>query len=112
MEIEKSLLEITGTETAEEALEAIKFLKQAVREQNSFISNMGLLSMVIGPHGLAFFMPSPGLIDSIEGLGMVDKALADFSGILAKQRKFIYEQVTQKVITQEKGSDGNSTDVV
>jgi hypothetical protein len=95
MEIEKRLLEVTGTQNVDDAFKAIERLGGTLMEQNNFIANMSLLSFIIGPQGLAFFMPSPGLITSIEGLAMVDKALSDFAGILAQQRQLVYQQATQ-----------------
>jgi len=60
-----------------EAEEVLDGLAKMTREQGNALDFMGVITMMIAPHGLFKYTASPNLVHTVEGLSAVEAALLD-----------------------------------
>lgn len=97
------LLQATGKQTLEEAVNVVKNVLTVAARQNHILSNMGVVTIVYGPTGMGLFTLSPEATQSLEGLAMVEKAILDFQTSLIQRRQQLLsmQRMTQPEIPKE-----------
>jgi hypothetical protein len=86
-EVVQKLLELTGKQSLDEAVDVVENVLTVAAKQNYILSNMGVLTIVYGPTGMGLFTLSPDATTSLEKLAMVEKAILDFQASLIQQRQ-------------------------
>ena len=86
-EVVQKLLELTGKQSIDEAVEVVENVLTVAAKQNFILSNMGVLTIVYGPTGMGLFTLSPDATASLEKLSMVERAILDFQASLIQQRQ-------------------------
>jgi hypothetical protein len=86
-EVVQKLLELTGKQSLDDAVEVVENVLTVAAKQNYILSNMGVLTIVYGPTGMGLFTLSPDATTSLEKLAMVEKAILDFQASLIQQRQ-------------------------
>jgi hypothetical protein len=94
-EVVQKLLELTGKQSIDEAVEVVENVLTVAAKQNYILSNMGVLTIVYGPTGLGLFTLSPDAMTSLERLAMVEKAILDFQASLIQRRQTLMSQKEQ-----------------
>ena len=83
----QKLLQVTGKQILEEAVNVVESVLTVAARQNHILSNMGVLTIVYGPTGMGLFTLSPDATTSLEKLAMVERAVLDFQNSLIQQRQ-------------------------
>ena len=98
----EQLKKLVGVEDEQEALTRVARVLDVAAQQNAFLSNMASLTLVIGPQGLGYYNASPVLMDTEEGLDVLEQAIQDFQRYMLNQRKAL--KVARKQKPEEKVS--------
>ncbi len=83
----QKLLELTGKQSLDDAVQVVENVLTVASKQNFILSNMGVLTIVYGPTGMGLFTLSADATTSLEKLAMVEKAILDFQSSLIQQRQ-------------------------
>ena len=82
----KTLLGVTDEQSA---LETINRVLNVAAQQSHFLNNLAVITLVMGPQGLGYYNASPVLMETEEGLDVLEQGLQDFQRIMLTQRKAI-----------------------
>ena len=88
-EIVGQLKTLLGIDDEQSALETVNRILNVAAQQSHFLNNLSVITLVMGPQGLGYYNTSPILMETEEGLDVLEQGLQDFQRIMLAQRKAI-----------------------
>lgn len=74
------------------AADALDRIGKLLMQQNEVVSTVSALTLILTSGGLMRYVVSPTLMNSLDGLSMLDRALIEFMSVISTRRSELLKQ--------------------